>query len=154
MKTKDFFWRSFAVTLFFGFLCLPDGNVLGADEVVVDEVVIEEVGALLPELGLYLDDKGGGFLNIRIVDNKLRVYFTDAEKKLVKPTYRTARVKYEDVRNKDKEGTMRLNMDGGGLFLFGRRKLFPPYFMWVKLVLLDESNSDNNKYFAKKRLRQ
>ena len=149
MKTRGIFWRSFAVALVCGMFCLPVGIVLGADE-----DVVEEVGALLPELGLYLDNEGGGFLNIRIVDKQLRVYFTDAEKKLITPTYQTARVKYEDVRNKDKEGTMRLNLDGGGLFLLGRRKLFPPYFIWVKLVLLHESNSDNNKYFPKTRLRQ
>lgn len=154
MKIKDFFWQAFAMALFFGLLCLPVGNVLGVDEDIVDEVVVEEVGALLPELGLYMSYEGVGFLNIRIVDKQLRVYFTDDEKKLIIPTYRSARVKYEGVRNKDKEGAMRLNLDGGGLFLFGRRKLFPPYFLWVKLVLLDESNSDNNKYFTKTRLRQ
>ena len=151
MKTKDFFWRLFAVALVLGILCLPAGTVVGEEE---EEVVVEEIGAVLPDLGIYLDDEGGGFVNVRIVDKKFRVYFTDAEKQLVAPTYSTARIKYEDVRNKDKEGTMRLQMDSGGLFLVGPRKVFPPYFLWVKLVLLDQKNAQNNKYFPKSRLRQ
>ncbi len=150
MKTKDFFWRSFTVAMVFGMLYMPAGTVLGAEE----EEVVEEIGAVLEELGLYLSDEGGGFVNVRIVDKKFRVYFTDAEKQLVAPTYTTARLKYENVRNKDKEGAMRLQMDGGGLFLVGPRKIFPPYFVWVKLVLLDLKNADNNKYYPKSRLRQ
>ena len=133
----------------FGMLCLPALSVVGQEE-----EIVEEIGAVLEELGLYLDDEGGGFINVRIVEKKIRVYFTDAEKQLVAPTYTTARLKYESVRNKDKEGTMRLQMDGGGLFLVGPRKIFPPYFIWVKLVLLDLKNADNNKYYPKSRLKQ
>ena len=138
------------MAMVFGMLCLPAGTVLGAEE----EEVVEEIGAVLEELGLYLDDAGGGFINVRIVDKKFRVYFMDADKLLVAPTYSTARLKYESVRNKDKEGNMRLQMDGGGLFLVGPRKIFPPYFIWVKLVLLDVKNADNNKYYPKSRLKQ
>ena len=149
MKIKRFFWRSFVVAMVFGMLCLPALSVVGQEE-----EIVEEIGAVLEELGLYLDDEGGGFINVRIVEKKIRVYFTDAEKQLVAPTYTTARLKYESVRNKDKEGTMRLQMDGGGLFLVGPRKIFPPYFIWVKLVLLDLKNADNNKYYPKSRLKQ
>lgn len=137
------------MAMVFGMLCLPALSVVGQEE-----EIVEEIGAVLEELGLYLDDEGGGFINVRIVEKKIRVYFTDAEKQLVAPTYTTARLKYESVRNKDKEGTMRLQMDGGGLFLVGPRKIFPPYFIWVKLVLLDLKNADNNKYYPKSRLKQ
>ena len=137
------------MAMVFGMLCLPALSVVGQEE-----EIVEEIGAVLEELGLYLDDEGGGFINVRIVEKKIRVYFTDAEKQLVAPTYTTARLKYESVRNKDKEGNMRLQMDGGGLFLVGPRKIFPPYFIWVNLVLLDLKNADNNKYYPKSRLKQ
>ena len=126
------------MAMVFGMLCLPALSVVGQEE-----EIVEEIGAVLEELGLYLDDEGGGFINVRIVEKKIRVYFTDAEKQLVAPTYTTARLKYESVRNKDKEGNMRLQMDGGGLFLVGPRKIF-----------LDLKNADNNKYYPKSRLKQ
>lgn len=102
----------------------------------------QEIGKPLPmpELGATLPYESG-FVNLRIVDRTFRLYFLDKDKKLVAPLWTSARIKWEDVRNKlTVYGTTGMT-PGGGPCLSAQRMIYPPYRFWVNLAFMNPPES-------------
>jgi hypothetical protein len=111
-------------------------------------------GDKLPELGHYYKNEKVGTVNLRVVEGNFRIYFVDKEKNIVSPAFKKARLDVELVRNKTHEYTLSLKLSEDGRYLTSTRHTHPPYRYWVRLVLLHESNSDNNLVFSRTQFSQ
>lgn len=103
----------------------------------------------LLELGLYLNNKKGGVVNVRIVENKFRIYFMDKDKNVVSSAFKNARLDVELFRNKTNEFSLYMKLSDDGLYLTSPRRINPSYHHWLRLVLLDPDNADNNQVWAR-----
>lgn len=111
-------------------------------------------GDKLPELGKYFKNEKVGTVNLRVVEGKFRIYFVDKDQNIVSPAFKKARIDVELFRNKTHEYTLSLKLSEDGRYLTSTRRTSPPYRYWVRLVLLDESNSDNNLVFSRTQFSQ
>ncbi len=109
---------------------------------------------MMPEMGAYIDASDGGFINIRIVGNNFHLYFLDAEKKLIEPTYKRALIRYENVARKDRDERLILNLSADGQSLTSGRVVRPPFNFWVTLHFYDNNDSEKRIPYGRHRVRQ
>lgn len=94
-------------------------------------------GDTLPgPLGIYYE-RGEGFLNVRIVDNRFRLYFLEEDKEtLVEPGFSEAIIHYGNaVRRGLNRNTTTLELAGGQPYLMAARIIPPPHRYWVQIVV-------------------
>lgn len=94
-----------------------------------------------------------GFVNLRIVENTFRVYFLDAEKKLIAPSWTNAQMNWEHRRNPTQRGLLSLS-PGSGPFLSNPRLFHPPHFYTVRLLFLQADGQGIKKEFPRVPLSQ
>ena len=111
-------------------------------------------GDKLPELGHYYKNKKVGTVNLRVVEGNFRIYFVDKDQNIVRPVYKKAHLDVELLRNKTHEYSLLLKISEDGRYLTSKRHTYPPYRYRVRLVFLDESNSDNNLVFSRTQFSQ
>ena len=111
-------------------------------------------GDKLPELGHYYKNEKVGTVNLRVVEGNFRIYFVDKDQNIVSPVFKKARLDVELIRNKTHEYSLSLKLWEDGRYLTSKRRTHPPYRFWVRLVFLDENNSDNNLVFSRTQFTQ
>lgn len=93
-------------------------------------------------------------MNLRIVEGNFRIYFVDTERHVVSPPFKKARLDLVEFKNKTHETTLSLSLSEDGNYLGNKRRIIPPYRFWVRLVLRDEGNVDNNRVFSRTQFKQ
>jgi len=152
MKTIQYYFQaSLFILLAFGVLAIGSLTTVQAQG---EEEELEE--GQLPELGVYIPMAEDGFVNIRIVDKKFRLYFMDEERKVKEPVYSSAFIRYENVAKKDVEDrlTLRLSEDGEYQFLTSGRVIKPPFNLWIFLVFTDSADPNKKIPYGRHRLKQ
>lgn len=103
------------------------------------------LGEKLDAMGTFLEREDGGFINIRIVDNKFQLYFTDEEKLVIPADFAKAYVRYAShVKRSDRDRTVTLKPDGNGAFLTASRAILPPHYYRVRIILTDEAEESES----------
>lgn len=115
-------------------------RINAADQNPAENPELEE--GLLPEMGTYFETEDSygkvtGFVNLRIVQNRFRLYFMDKDKKIIEPLYEKAYVRFEDPdRNYDNQ-TVALSPLGD--YLTSSRIIKKPHRFYFNLILKDDS---------------
>lgn len=137
------------------FLCTLMAGLLFMAPVVNAQETTEEEEGVLPELGVYIS-YGEGSINVRLVDNRMRLYFLDAEKKVIEPSYPVAVIRYENVTRKklDDTLTLRASSDETGPFLANPQFIKPPHSLWINILLLNPDNTEDKVSLGRQRLDQ
>ncbi len=109
----------------------------------------------MPELGIYVP-REEEFVNLRIVDGHFELYFLDKEKKVIKPVFNTAILRYENIARKDRDErvTLRLTSGGGHQYLTSGRVIKPPFKFWVNFIFKDSDDPDKKVSLGRHRLMQ
>ena len=156
IKEIDSFRRVFiSASLVFGasFLALPGFAAEGSKGDKKEEAELP----ILPQLGIYTGLNEEIKINLRVVDNKLRLYFLDLEDHVLPLEYPAARVRYENVIKKQRKGrTMQMapGSDEFGAFLAGTYPFLPPHFFEIYLTLLDPGDPSRDRSFGRQVLNQ
>jgi len=107
-----------------------------------------------------LDKKGvywpfeEGQINLRIDNNRFRLYFLDLENIVQELAYTKAVVRSENLIKKNlKKQIISLSPDSSGEFLTSPRVLRPPHRLKVKVLLLNDEDKSGRKIFGFKTLR-
>lgn len=79
----------------------------------------------LPKLGGYASTKDGQRFNLRIVDNRFRMYFLGEEDRPIEPPIRIANVRYLEWGDPTEDEFVRL--ESNGEFLTSPRYIPPPF---------------------------
>ena len=121
------------------------------------------IGDRLPPGGVYWDLQGEeGQLNLRFIGSRLRMYFVDAEGKIMEPTAPKALVRYNNEVLRGRRGVPQmttLTPGPGGVYLSSPRVLPQPlrYFVWVVLKGVtneasstDEENPDGTQPYGQR----
>lgn len=104
----------------------------------------QTVGTKLePEAGLYVDLDNSQKMNLRLVENQVRIYFTDAEGLLIQPPFKRAVVNLQEMRDKDNKYHLMLEKEPGQPWLTHPRLLYPPYHYRARIVLYRDETQEN-----------
>ncbi len=95
-----------------------------------------QLGEPLPDdLGTTVERQDGGFINIRIIDGRFRVYFLDKESRLIEPVYPKGIIRYAVRREYNRKITITLSEQQGKSYLEAVRVISPPYRYYLTLIL-------------------
>lgn len=133
-------------------LCLIAAATLSSLQAQSDD---EKKEGTLPELGLYVPREEGGSINLRIEERNFKLYFMDAEKKVVPPVYSSVILRYENAakKNRGKE-TLILQLSPDGKYLTSGRNVKLPFDLWVNIMFKDPKDPDKKILYGRHRLRQ
>ena len=96
----------------------------------------EKLGEPLPDdLGTTVAREGGGFVNVRIVGGRFRVYFLDKDSKLIEPVYPIGIIRYAVKKEYNRKITITLKALKGKPYLEAVRVISPPYRYYIALIL-------------------
>ena len=99
----------------------------------------EQLGQPLPDnLGTTVEREEGGFVNVRIVGGRFRVYFLDKDSKLVEPVYPMGIIRYAVKKEYNRKITITLNQSEGKPYLDAVRVTSPPYRYYLTLILTQD----------------
>jgi hypothetical protein len=102
----------------------------------------EQLGEPLPtDLGTTLERESGGFINVRIVAGRFRVYFLDKDSNLVEPVYPAGVIRYAVKKEYNRKITVNVGQPQGKYYLEGVRVISPPYRYYLTLILVQESKN-------------
>ena len=98
----------------------------------------QSVGTRLPEMGLYQESRYGT-VNLRIVDDNLRLYFLNEEGEVMAPPIEAAAARMEQVSNATTDPYIYMRPASSGIYLTSPRYIPKPYDYRVTLILFGES---------------
>lgn len=110
------------------------------------------IGDELPEQGVYWK-VAEGMLNLRVEDKNFYLYLVDKDNKILKIDAEIAIVRYEGVKKKNQDDTIKLEVSEDGLYLTSPRFVKPPHDYWVR-VTLDPTDETKKKVLQRVRLNQ
>ena len=119
-----------------------------------EEAAEKEKKEPYPELGVYVQRSDGTFLNIRIVERKLRVYFMDAKKYPMEPPDVTIIVRYENVARRDREATRTLRRidDSEGAYFSVTQDMRRPWDFWMTVIVKYPDKPDAKELYPRIRV--
>lgn len=118
----------------------------------VSPAFAQKTGDKLDDLGAFYKLSDGNFLNVRIVNFRFKVFFTDPDKKVIEPLYDTLIVKFDGIVKKKEDGQYPLSKSGN--YLTSSRRLKKPYQYWIRVFINDPKAPDGKLVLPRIRLHQ
>jgi hypothetical protein len=120
--------------------------VFAAEETVVEKVIPTEiseppyeVGELVSVQGYYIERADAPSINFRVVDNKIRIYWIDADGLIAEPESMAGTVRFTgSVRGRPYHRLGKLADDAG----LGAKGIVPPPHIYNVILVLEKPDSD------------